>query len=143
MHEFLLELHKKFGSIASFWWGQIHTVSIASAELFEEQKTCLIDHVSRIVLKLLHKSLHIPAKVIKQMYPTVHSGNGRISVISTVSNCKVHYTIGQRRKVHKAIINAVILSFLSFLLIFFSIYIFFLSFFPSFFQERQKERNYM
>ena len=31
-----MNLHKKFGPIASFWWGKKYTVSIASAELFEE-----------------------------------------------------------------------------------------------------------
>ena len=35
-HEFLVDLHKEFGPIASFWWGRKYTVSIASAELFEE-----------------------------------------------------------------------------------------------------------
>ena len=35
-HEFLVDLHKEFGTIASFWWGEKYTVSIASAELFEE-----------------------------------------------------------------------------------------------------------
>lgn len=40
LHEFLLGLHKQFGPIASFWWGKRYTVSIASAELFEE-----IEHV--------------------------------------------------------------------------------------------------
>ena len=35
--EFLLELHKQFGPIASFWWGKTYTVSICSPELFEEQ----------------------------------------------------------------------------------------------------------
>ena len=33
-----MELHAKFGPIASFWWGKIFTVSIASAELFDTQK---------------------------------------------------------------------------------------------------------
>ena len=35
-HVFLVDLHKEFGPIASFWWGRKYTVSIASAELFEE-----------------------------------------------------------------------------------------------------------
>ena len=38
LHEFLLGLHKKFGPIASFWWGPTYTVSISSADLFEEQR---------------------------------------------------------------------------------------------------------
>lgn len=37
LHEFLLNLHKQFGPIASFWWGPHYVVSIASAELFKEQ----------------------------------------------------------------------------------------------------------
>ena len=36
LHEFLTGLHKQFGPIASFWWGKMYTVSIASADLFEE-----------------------------------------------------------------------------------------------------------
>ena len=36
LHEFLMELHKTFGPIASFWMGQKLTVSIASPELFKE-----------------------------------------------------------------------------------------------------------
>ena len=36
LHEFLMVLHKDFGPIASFWWGKRYTVSIASAELFQE-----------------------------------------------------------------------------------------------------------
>ena len=36
LHEFLMGLHKDFGPIASFWWGKRYTVSIASAELFQE-----------------------------------------------------------------------------------------------------------
>ena len=36
LHEFLLDLHKQFGPIASFWWGRTYTVSIASADLFKE-----------------------------------------------------------------------------------------------------------
>ena len=36
MHEFLLNLHGKYGAIASFWFGPKFTVSIASPELFRE-----------------------------------------------------------------------------------------------------------
>lgn len=36
LHQFLTGLHKQFGPIASFWWGKMYTVSIASADLFEE-----------------------------------------------------------------------------------------------------------
>lgn len=38
LHEFLLDLHKQFGPIASFWWGRTYTVSIASANLFKEHQ---------------------------------------------------------------------------------------------------------
>lgn len=38
LHEFLVDLHKKFGPIASFWWGQDYVVSIASPELFKEHQ---------------------------------------------------------------------------------------------------------
>ena len=37
IYHFLMDLHKQFGPIASFWWGKTYTVSIASPELFEEQ----------------------------------------------------------------------------------------------------------
>lgn len=36
LHEFLTELHAKYGPIASFWWGSQYTVSISSPELFKE-----------------------------------------------------------------------------------------------------------
>ncbi|KAJ8297840.1 hypothetical protein KUTeg_024371 [Tegillarca granosa] len=36
LHEFLLNLHERFGSIASFWMGQTYVVSIASPELFKQ-----------------------------------------------------------------------------------------------------------
>ncbi|XP_071803251.1 cytochrome P450 20A1-like [Asterias amurensis] len=36
VHEFLMKLHKTYGSIASFWYGKTFTVSIASPELFKE-----------------------------------------------------------------------------------------------------------
>ena len=38
LHQFLLGLHKQFGPIASFWWGKIYVVSIASWDLFEEHQ---------------------------------------------------------------------------------------------------------
>lgn len=38
LHVFLQGLHKTFGPIASFWWRKMYTVSIASADLFEEQQ---------------------------------------------------------------------------------------------------------
>ncbi|XP_053373354.1 cytochrome P450 20A1-like [Mercenaria mercenaria] len=36
LHEFLLDLHKQFGPIASFWWGPRYVVSIANADLFKQ-----------------------------------------------------------------------------------------------------------
>lgn len=36
LHEFLMDLHKKYGSIASFWMGKQLVASIASPELFKE-----------------------------------------------------------------------------------------------------------
>ena len=36
LHEFLLDLHKQFGPIASFWWGPTYVVSIANAEMFKQ-----------------------------------------------------------------------------------------------------------
>ncbi|OWF40771.1 cytochrome P450 20A1-like [Mizuhopecten yessoensis] len=38
LHEFLLDLHKQFGSIVSFWIGKEYVVSIASPELFKEHQ---------------------------------------------------------------------------------------------------------
>ncbi|KAL4227899.1 hypothetical protein ACF0H5_013340 [Mactra antiquata] len=36
LHEFLLYLHKRYGPIASFWWGPQYVVSIANDALFKE-----------------------------------------------------------------------------------------------------------
>ena len=38
LHEFLTDLHKDYGPIASFWFGTKFTVSIASPELFKEHR---------------------------------------------------------------------------------------------------------
>ncbi|XP_014669853.1 PREDICTED: cytochrome P450 20A1-like [Priapulus caudatus] len=38
LHEFLQELHDKYGPIASFWRGTQYTISIASPDLFKEQQ---------------------------------------------------------------------------------------------------------
>ncbi|KAK7476474.1 hypothetical protein BaRGS_00032309 [Batillaria attramentaria] len=38
LHEFLIDLHGRFGPIASFWWEKQFTVSIASPDLFKEQQ---------------------------------------------------------------------------------------------------------
>lgn len=37
-HDFLMAVHGQFGPIATFWWEKQYAVSIASAELFEEQQ---------------------------------------------------------------------------------------------------------
>ncbi|KAK2152271.1 hypothetical protein NP493_2494g00009 [Ridgeia piscesae] len=36
VHEFLMILHKNYGDIASFWFGQQLVVSIASPQLFKQ-----------------------------------------------------------------------------------------------------------
>ncbi|KAL3872161.1 hypothetical protein ACJMK2_040108 [Sinanodonta woodiana] len=38
LHEFLIDLHKTFGNIVSFWMGQKFVVSTASPELFKEHQ---------------------------------------------------------------------------------------------------------
>ena len=38
LHEFLLELHKKFGNIAGFWIGTSYIVSISTPDLFKEHQ---------------------------------------------------------------------------------------------------------
>lgn len=38
LHEFLVDLHKQFGSIASFWISREYIVSIASPELFKQHQ---------------------------------------------------------------------------------------------------------
>ncbi|KAK3741218.1 hypothetical protein RRG08_000878 [Elysia crispata] len=35
-HEFLTQLHARYGPISGFWFGQVYTVSIASPELFKQ-----------------------------------------------------------------------------------------------------------
>ncbi|XP_028392938.1 cytochrome P450 20A1-like isoform X2 [Dendronephthya gigantea] len=38
LHEFLTNLHKEYGPLASFWWGKQLVVSLASPKLFDEIK---------------------------------------------------------------------------------------------------------
>ncbi|CAC5367291.1 CYP20A [Mytilus coruscus] len=38
LHEFLLDIHKQYGPIASFWMGQQFVASVASADLFKEHQ---------------------------------------------------------------------------------------------------------
>ena len=38
LHEFLLDIHKQYGPIASFWFGQRFVASISSSELFKEHQ---------------------------------------------------------------------------------------------------------
>ncbi|XP_074646233.1 cytochrome P450 20A1-like [Tubulanus polymorphus] len=39
LHEFLLEIHRKYGPIVSFWIGETMAVSISTPELFTEHRT--------------------------------------------------------------------------------------------------------
>jgi len=39
LQEFLMDLHKQFGPISSFWMGRQYVVSIASPELFKEHQS--------------------------------------------------------------------------------------------------------
>ena len=39
LHQFLLDNHRKFGAIFSFFWGKELTVSIASPPLFRDVQT--------------------------------------------------------------------------------------------------------
>ena len=41
-NQFLVDLHQKFGPIASFWYGKHYTVSLAGTEVFR-QITSLFD----------------------------------------------------------------------------------------------------
>ena len=52
LHEFLMDLHKLYGPIASFWWGKMYTISIASAELFEAQEHLFNRHRKLMVIVL-------------------------------------------------------------------------------------------
>ena len=38
VHNFLVDLHDEYGDLASFWWGNQITISIASPELFKETR---------------------------------------------------------------------------------------------------------
>ena len=39
LHQFLVQLHGKYGKITSFWFGPQHVVSISSPEMFKEQQS--------------------------------------------------------------------------------------------------------
>ena len=47
-----MDLHKQYGPIASFWWGKMYTISIASAELFEAQEHLFNRHRKLMVIVL-------------------------------------------------------------------------------------------
>ena len=47
-----MDLHKQYGPIASFWWGKMYTISIASAELFEAQEHLFNRHRKLVVIVL-------------------------------------------------------------------------------------------
>ena len=36
LHEYLMLLHEKYGTIAGFWWGKKYVVSLASPEYWKE-----------------------------------------------------------------------------------------------------------
>ena len=36
LHEYLMLLHEKYGSIVGFWWGKKYVVSLASPEYWKE-----------------------------------------------------------------------------------------------------------
>lgn len=36
VHEYLIELHEKYGDIAGFWWGKEFAVSLSSVEHWKE-----------------------------------------------------------------------------------------------------------
>ncbi len=36
LHEFLSNLHGRFGDLASFWFGELLCISVASSKLFKE-----------------------------------------------------------------------------------------------------------
>ena len=36
VHEYLIELHEKYGEIVSFWWGKEYAVSLSSVDYWKE-----------------------------------------------------------------------------------------------------------
>lgn len=46
LHEYLIDLHQKYGDIAAFWIGKEMVVSICSPELFKEH-SCVFDRPGR------------------------------------------------------------------------------------------------
>ena len=38
MHQFLVKLHDKYGSVASFWYGTEYCISIGSADILKQAK---------------------------------------------------------------------------------------------------------
>ena len=36
VHEYLIELHEKYGEIVGFWWGKEYAVSLSSIEYWKE-----------------------------------------------------------------------------------------------------------
>lgn len=36
VHEYLIELHEKYGNIVGFWWGKEYAVSLSSVEYWKE-----------------------------------------------------------------------------------------------------------
>ena len=63
-HQFLIELHGKFGPISSFWYGTHFCVSVANAVTFREVQK-LFDRPSEFtfyLLLLFHRYLHLFTK---------------------------------------------------------------------------------
>lgn len=56
-HEFLVDLHEKFGPIASFWYGPKYCISVGSATAFKDIQH-LTDRPGNVVPKIgLHESV--------------------------------------------------------------------------------------
>ncbi|CAI9716098.1 cytochrome P450 20A1-like [Octopus vulgaris] len=49
LHEFLINIHKQYGSITSFWMSNYQIISLASPELFKNQKK-IVDRSSEVYL---------------------------------------------------------------------------------------------
>ena len=54
LHEFLVDLHDKFGPVASFWFGQEFCISVSNPFTFKEIQS-LFDRPSKFVLTMQNK----------------------------------------------------------------------------------------
>ena len=48
VHEYLIELHGKYGNIAGFWWGKDYAISLSSVEHWKEIQS-LFDKPCKLV----------------------------------------------------------------------------------------------